>query len=129
MKKSFTINRSTWRFGGYDKYKQFGLTKLLNTQGYMCCLGSISEQCGVPRKDLLNIDYPYDLLSQHHDLVSFLREKPTNSIFANNTFLAQQAANINDNSNISNEERETRLIELFKTEGYTISFTGEYPQI
>lgn len=48
MVTEFTIDRSRWARRGKN-----GLSKLLNDQGGMCCLGFFAEACGVEPEKLL----------------------------------------------------------------------------
>ena len=118
--KQLIIDRKKWRTGG-DFFTEKGLTKLLNREGYMCCLGFYSLQIGnKTEKEILNMTCPYQVENQIgiESLVS--KNGEVNSIFA------YDAIEINDNDLISNEDREQRLIELFKGEGIEISFINEY---
>lgn len=50
--------------GNYKKINRAhgnGSSKLLNSNGYMCCLGQFSEQAGISEKCLLNIGMPHHL--------------------------------------------------------------------
>jgi hypothetical protein len=61
MMKKFILDYSIWRFGGMPNQFEKGATKLLNKQGYMCCLGQWCEQSGVPKDELLGHKDPSTL--------------------------------------------------------------------
>ena len=51
----FIIDRSKWRCGGQGKNSRGkGSVKLLNNEGFMCCLGQTCSQTGIENEDLLN---------------------------------------------------------------------------
>ena len=140
--KQFTIDRAMWRFGGEAFVKNFGDTCLLNNEGYMCCLGFISAQCGIPEKFLLSQCNPNDVdyrlenpSSSKHPLNDFLvREKEIEDetgildpLFVfENTWLAEEAIVINDNNLLTLQQREEELQKLFKRVDCELKFIGEY---
>jgi hypothetical protein len=122
----FTIERSTWRCGGFGLkgVTQHGnnYTKLLDKEGFRCCLGSVCSQLGVPDTALLDIAYPRQL-NDFKELVSILRtERPS---YAINSELADHAIDIND-SYISFAVREEKLITLFAEYGHELEFVGVF---
>lgn len=162
--KQFVIDRSKWRFGG-DRYDTlFGQTGLSNRKGYMCCLGQICRQVGMPDMCLLNRSEPEEAAGiafhtlvpdeltdvyvkdaqvdwfnkKFEDIMDLLvyvtgDRNHDNDVIESpiyNTGLAEDAMDINDRRNLSCAERERQLIELFKTAGYELTFSGEYqPQV
>lgn len=60
----FTIDRSKWRFGGdsYNLINLFGDTLLCNAADFMCCLGHVSLQLGIPKEAICGIASPDTLL-------------------------------------------------------------------
>lgn len=124
----FTIYRNKWRNSHHGK----GQTKLLNKEGYQCCLGFCALQLGVPIHQLLNMGSPNDLLRIHNtfDINRVLTqniEVNRFSIFDNrNNVLSIKAIRINDNSGIALAEKEASLIGLFKEFGHELEFVGEY---
>jgi hypothetical protein len=80
----------------------------------MCCLGQCLSQIGVG--GLLNKGTPVfaDQIES-----PFLQN-------GENTQLSGFAVQINDDEYISATEKESRLIELFKSHGLELSFFGEY---
>lgn len=130
MTYKFTINRDTWLRGEPDD------SFLLRDDGFMCCLGQIAEQCGVPRDHLLNMDIPAGLLGSDefnlapHPVIGMLAEKASAAdihimnIWFRNTTLAHDAMTINDSYNYSDVERESRLIKLFAKHNIELEFIG-----
>lgn len=114
--KKFTIERSTWRAGKYGDYQVgAGRTELLNDQGYMCCLGQVLLQSGLAEHQIKNKETPYGTRIENFLCTGI-----------NNTRLAIDAMEINDDKNLTTPQREQRLIELFKQHGYTLEFIGTY---
>ncbi len=117
------IDRSKWRTGGTSFTEKVGPTQLLNREGYMCCLGFYSLQIGnKTEEEILDMTCPYQVEDKTgiESLVSLNNEV--------NSGFAHDAIEINDNDLISNEDREQRLIELFKGKEIEISFINEYSE-
>lgn len=116
MKDYLIINRKKWKTGSHG----FGKTNLLNSDSrMMCCLGFRCEQMGIPKKDLEDKFYPSSL-SREYTIPGLINSKGCNTKFAN------KAIEINDNSNITSEVREKRLIALFKKVNIIVEFEGKY---
>jgi hypothetical protein len=131
-KKSFVVDRSRWRSGRYGKYATGKLgvnglasTFLLDENGSMCCLGFVAQQCGVPKKALLEANAPRVL-----DWVHKATTTPAliQSDGFTETSLTKTAIGINDNTKIDRKTREKRLKAVFKKHGYSIEFIGHYPK-
>lgn len=127
-KKSFTIDRATWRCGGReqsDKHHGSGATLMLNEEGFKCCLGHIASQCGFTDKQLFNHGRPSQVVKGAGTKpTGFLTETDNSNIV--DSLLTHAAIAINDDENISFEERETELAKIFRNAGYEISFIGKY---
>lgn len=136
------IDRSIWRTGDdSDNATGEGNTALLNHQGYMCCLGMMCEQIGLPRQALLNVPQPHDMdmdidesylnnypaLSTLVLLVKITNREglPEDSYFEGTSF-AINAMKINDNETISSEQREEAITMHFATKGITVEFINDY---
>lgn len=123
MKKKLILDYSTWRCGGErdtDKYKLgVGDTQLLNGYGYMCCLGQFSLQLKpeLTKSEILNKAFPEDLGYEIDMLTS-----PDFDYEAGyrNTSLSDDAADINDRTETTPEEKIQELKVLFLLEGYEI---------
>ena len=121
MKKDYLIiNRAKWRTGGDSRIQTGeGSTKLLNNDGFMCCLGFRCHQMGIPKKDLLGNGCPEQLANNWTipDLINAV---------GNDTDFTSTAMEINDNDCITQEEREKEITEHFATIGVTVEFKGKY---
>jgi hypothetical protein len=123
MKKDYLIiDRSRWRTGGlYNGKNQtgFGGTFLLNSEGFMCCLGFRCHQMGIPKKDLLDKQTPLSIATDW-DIPDLIDSYGKNSAFT------AKAVKINDDNSLTSEEREKRITEHFATIGVTVEFKGKY---
>lgn len=118
------INRSKWRTGSYSKHSTGrGYTALLNEMGYMCCLGFRCHQMGIPKRKLLGVCNPKELSEDWS--IPDLIQKIWNNQYDDSEFTSI-AMSINDNEILSREERETHIIDHFKTIGVTVEFKGKY---
>lgn len=115
------IDRSKWRTGGSvsNKDLKYGKTQLLNTQGMMCCLGFYCEQIeNVSKEHLLEMTFPEEV-----DIIcstSILIREYVDTVFT------EHAININDDSDISSEEREKAIIKHFNEINVEVIFKNEY---
>ena len=108
--------------GNYgDNSKGKGYTNLLNKEGYMCCLGMVCSQLGIPNDKLLGRENPVDI----HVFIPHLTKYSLNNRLLESD-LTQEAIFINDNKYTTSKEKEESLITLFKRNGLTIEFTGNY---
>src|SRR5690349_14249491 len=115
MKDVLTINRAKWRTGSYSSYRTGkGETQLLNTEGCMCCLGFRCQQLGIPKKDLLDIGEPADV--EWEVIPDLVTKDGTNTAFCD------QAMTINDDEDITTEQREAEIIAHFAKKGTKVVF-------
>ncbi len=146
-----TIDRATWRCGGTDHQNPLsedertqrgkGPTALCNAHGHKCCLGFYSVACGVPPEDLADNATPEQLINWHVRnrkkqlpmvcLSKLVVTRPGNdldyeTLYGNSSY-ASAAMTINDNPEISDEEREKSLITIAEQNGDEWRFEGEYP--
>lgn len=123
---TLTIDRSKWRVGGGEdqigkkKYAIIGATRLLNAEGFLCCLGFGCLQSGLNEEKILYRIYPEYLINTDQDVFGLTNNGRSNSNLSN------KAASINDNDQITNEDREIQLTALFNEHGHEVIFTGEY---
>ena len=111
-----TIQRSRWLRGHPYSY-------LLNDEGDMCCLGFLCKDKGIRDKDILNMPGPWMLLAlrpQLSDILSGLAFRD-DDVRMNTTF-SEDAIEINDDIDLSEENRESQLIDLFKEKGIELVF-------
>lgn len=121
----FTIERSRWRNSHHGK----GQTKLLNKEGYQCCLGFCALQFGTPKHRILNLGSPDSVrkADKTFDLDNILVTGPNGGIFGNgNSVLSVRAIRINDNNQYDLQLKESMLESLFKEFGHEVEFVGDY---
>lgn len=119
----FIINRASWRAGlGAPAGSScgHGFTRLLNEEGFMCCLGQVSLQLGASQEEIYNYQTP---AGAHvgSDILSLCGNGK-----CQNTGLSIQAMNINDDVGTTLEEKENKLINLFKEYGHELRFANDY---
>lgn len=139
----FTVQRNKWRSGGGISTAALagsgrGETLLLNQHGYRCCLGFVCSQLGVADTDLKFVagpvalaergrfdskNLPDDLRQQVIEQLRYRQGLQTRSMTSD---LTRAAVAINDNGDISRDERERKLTDLFATYGHELVFEGEY---
>jgi hypothetical protein len=103
----FTVDRKTWLRGGgpQDSY-------LLTPDGMRCCIGFVAQQCGVADEDILNIV-----------TISHIAKKDNRSKFPEwMDDRVSLAYVINDRREISEDDREAQLKDLFLKNGDEIEF-------
>lgn len=114
----FIIDRSTWRCGDESMVDNnrlgIGSTKLLNSNGYMCCLGQIALQLGATKEKIFGAGDPSDIIYFENAIL-------LDSDF-NNSSLSSDAMDINDNTETSVVEKEQKLKELFEGYKHNIEF-------
>ena len=130
-KLDVVIDRSKWRTGADGEFATGkGKTSLLNDEGFMCCLGFVCKAAGVPDDNILSISLPSatrDLSIYESDIPNeLLPTSKRNQDAKPCEYLASDAVSINDNYNTLAEEKERKLLELFKDSSINISFEGEY---
>lgn len=123
----FIIDRSKWRSAGDTNTRDYngrGRTSLLNSEGFMCCLGHVSLQCGLTEQDIRCRLMPENVKTKY--LLNIKKKNPDyiNNDFCDTTF-SKRAATIND-TRMSDYERESRLKVEFETWGHTVIFIGAY---
>ena len=114
LPKKFTIFRKNWARGDRDKPNL-----LLDKEGNMCCLGFAAESAGCSRKDLLNTAGPTGLLHRENIKITGLTYRGSNR---SATQICISLICTNDNSFLSDEERENRITKLFKKLDVDVEF-------
>lgn len=116
------INRKNWANGGSTDQKA-----MCNEHGRMCCLGfAMNQITRATKARMIGCNYPADV---NYERPTFLTQNEDGySCYDNNSF-AMEAADINDDNSLSNEQRESKLIKLFGKNGIILEFTGEYDPI
>lgn len=130
--KKLIIDRSIWRTGdNSDNATGDGDTALLNHQGYMCCLGMMCEQIGIPRQALLDVLQPHDMdidesYLNNYPALSTLVFQGLEEFYLKGTSFAFNAMKINDDGTISSEQREEAITMHFATRGIAVEFINDY---
>lgn len=106
--KEFKINRVKWLRGS--------VSELIDDNGNMCCLGFICNQLGIDKSLMLNKDNPYEIKV----LLPYITEKYHSLIV--DSELSKKAIQINDDPNLFELERESKLTRLFKTYNLNLKF-------
>jgi hypothetical protein len=126
----FTVEIKTWARVNEDL--DMGESNLLNDLGNKCCLGFVCEQLGIPNIKLLEVSEPAYLFNLDHSnktteeqdklletLSSFVERNKTHF---KNSSLTVKAISINDNKNITDENKINGLKSLFKEYNHEIEF-------
>ena len=135
-KQEYTLDVSKWRSGGHGEYKLGeGETCMLNSEGYMCCLGQFATQKDVNVHHLLGRADPENVA------VSLNKMYNSNFIYDDNflmncetsitadyhnvmTELAHRAISINDNPSTTVPYKLQALIDVFEKEGITLKIVN-----
>lgn len=107
--KTFVVKRSTWFRG-----KGHVVSALLRSDNKMCCVGFLCIAAGATSSQILN----KKCISRH---IGLDMEYFTESSGASSN-IALKIYEINDNMDLTDEQREEKLTELFKSIGIEIKF-------
>lgn len=126
-RKKIYIDRSKWRTGQMElRHLEAGQhatgkgdTRLINPQGYKCCLGFVCQQAG-PRQKLTDKFDPKNL----GEPVPGLSFRDVDDMQL--TKLSKQAINVNDDEMTTAKQKKQKLRSLFKDSPYQLVFEGEY---
>lgn len=121
--KSIVIDKSKWRCGGSVKDKHArgkGSVRLLNNEGFMCCLGQMCQQIA-PELPIIGLLSP----SETNQVVEGLAY-PNSYGEIMNTGFSCSAMFINDCCEHDDEKREKHLREVGLEHGFDITFVGEF---
>lgn len=114
--KVFRVSREIW-------YRGRNNAELLNPTGRMCCLGFVCLQCGLKKEDIIAVATPSGLGTEEAKrLEGFLVRKGEGTESWDDTLLTDKATMINDDSEITDKVRETRLRKLFAKAGKKMVF-------
>jgi hypothetical protein len=124
------IDRAKWRTGMHSvNHTGTGDTELLNSDGYMCCLGFCCQAAGILDAAISGINAPSDLCKVDKEAEKKIGSLVTNVInHPLNSRLSRAAMAINDNEYSTASEKEEKLLELFKDSAFELEFIGEYPE-
>ena len=118
LPKNLKLDYTKWRcsYGHPVQCLGTGPTRLLNTDGYMCCIGQFSEQAGKPLSELRNCG----AMPIGETVKQFT--SPHNS--ANTSDLVHAAIEINDGIDLNPTQKAAALQELFLKHGHTIELVN-----
>ena len=131
--KKYTIFRNRWMRGGKDGLgNDIDGAVLCDIEGQKCCLGHIMTQDGFKKKQLLRLQLPNEVVQtigteQAAKKAKHLVEAWDNGYGGLDTedlSLVNKAVEINDDTNITDDEREELLISLFKENKIKLTFVG-----
>ena len=114
--KELAIDRSKWKRGSPNSHD----TYLLDDDGKMCCLGFYALACGADEESIRNKTEP-EFLEFEIPGLSYDAEETG---LRYNTEFTQRAIPINDTQSMSEGQRESALILLFKEYGTDLTFEG-----
>jgi len=133
--KKVVIVRATWVRGtcllgpGNPTYDERGISMLLNDKGRRCCLGFVGQQlCEVTDDEAKTSYYPSNrwvLQKFHQHLPGLFKDKLLARGIGAKADLSEVCNDIvavNDTQALTDEEREKKLIELFKKIDVEIEF-------
>lgn len=125
LTKRFVVDRSKWRRGGRTNEETHGETSLLNSRGFMCCLGFVCIQQGLSEEDIRLEGEPCSLSEYSEEIDDAIGGLLLNNDEEDgmvNSDLAQKAIDINDNESVTDAEREAALSSLFEKNGCEMVF-------
>lgn len=111
--KELRIDRRRWVRGHIG-----GRSALLNEEGNMCCLGFACRKEGIPEKDLKDVLNPFQVKNSRERVLSLVTKR------GYNRKATGDAVDINDNTIITEQEREAQLKPVLAKLGYKVVFTG-----
>lgn len=120
------VPRKDWQRGGEE-----GGHLYRSCTGESCVLGFILRARGVSYDTLDNHSIPASLWGDHLDdkekevIEEFLTPESVNYCYRDDKSWVEEMYNTNDDFNLTDEERERRLINLAKKHGITLVFTGK----
>lgn len=125
--QKYTIDRSKWICGGI-KYTDGGESKLLNSEGRMCCLGQICIQAGIKLLDITGKFAPANVLSARENpkldwLVHEVDPCERHDVYSSD--IARSMMHTNDDCFLDETTREAVLVNLAREAGVELTFTGK----
>ncbi len=116
----FTVTRDEWFRGeGPDG------SRLLLPDGRKCCLGFLGLECGLDERDILGKE-TFSMIDTHVDQTvlpgTLIERRPPGLIGYNETRLCDDIIEVNDDEEMSDDERESTLTRLFAEAGVEVTF-------
>lgn len=115
------IKRDRWLRGEGSQYSWL----LESETRHMCCLGFMCLAFGFTEEDILRVRAPQETRIASED--TGLDDNPLFTFHVDkaryiNSMLTDEAMNVNDDPDITDLEREEKLIEMFKDHGIKLEF-------
>lgn len=126
---SFTIDRARW-LNGRTMYGENSYLLRVSDR-LMCCLGFMAESCGVNTGSMEDVEtvscIANDLDTRLPNELQFLVTTGGEPGYAwRDSHAAIELMKVNDDANLTPEEREERLISIFRSHGVEVRFVGSY---
>lgn len=121
--RKLVIDRAKWQCKGHE----VGVTRLLNTEGKMCCLGFHALEIGCRKSKVLRIGDPCSLVREYKRPPKGLPVIEDDDGFYRNAPWAVDAIRANDRIE-DDAERESKIASIFLEQGWEVEFVGEYPK-
>lgn len=121
--KILTLDYATWRSGEDGAYSiGEGMTSLLNSRGFMCCLGQWCLQLGADKTDIVSRGEPGEVQKVIEGLNIFekMNDDDEEATQYSNTSFSTQAMSINDETETTAEEKIELLTALCKEHGFEL---------
>ena len=118
--KKLVIDRKKWFRGQGDEF-----SKLVLSDGNMCCLGFLGVECEIPKKNMKDKGTPENVIKLKRKMwPSKVISLDDDWSYGYNTKWTDNAMFINDDSDITEKQRESKLKTHFKKIGYIVSFVN-----
>lgn len=123
--KEFTLDYSKWRCGYTtpDLCKNqlgMGAVRMLNAEGYSCCIGQFSQQLGIDKDSLIDKSSPADVRTPIN-----LFNKPSATSGYNDTALTEDCIVINDDPKTTPQEKIALLSDRLAKEGISLKVINQ----
>ena len=122
---NYVIYRGSWRRGGdtQELTRDLGDTSLYQSRTQMmCCLGQCAFEAGVELEELEEIGEPNDVTDDAYPALIAAGLLNDDDDYGRQSAFSKKAIPINDNEQITDQQREEKLIELGARHGHTITF-------
>ncbi len=133
---TFTVDRSKWRSGhveasDYNQASGYGKTRLLNDEGYQCCLGFACSALKIPKRELFDVTFPCIVFSHLNKKLTkrdlaLVKAGEVGDVGFDDSEFTNKAVAINDDMNKTRKQREAALEQLGREYKIEIKFKGKY---
>ena len=124
--KEFTIDRSKWLpHEMQNGYSALRTVETADCKTRMCCLGIYLEACDVSTHDMIDVGLPAEILDKYKVPKGLKWLLENNYNYGDTSADALNLAEINDDSTLTLEERETKIKEIFKKNKVKVTFKNK----